>query len=193
MNDLVRFLERILPFQNRQCEMGLSFECSEDNYKLLIYEMYLYVVAALIAARRFTDARSLFDHTYVAPETLNGERLKSYSFSPFNKYAKSLEGKCADRGNSRPLSVMADLVRDRANRRVIASRRDLLPCGKQNRTPLRVVPTNARLLQPIRSDRTVRTCHNRLRICSVERACWNRYSARPSPTHRLRTDDENLA
>ena len=116
MDDLVRFLERILPFQNRPSKTGSFFEYSEDNYKLLIYEMFLYTIAAFISARRFTDARFLFDYSYVAPETRNGEKLQSYSFSQFNEHASSLEGMCADRGDTRRLSVMADLIHDRADR-----------------------------------------------------------------------------
>lgn len=114
---LTRFLERLLPYQNRPQEMmGSFFECSEDNYKFLIYELFLYTVAAFVSTRRYGDARRLLDQAYVTPETLSGQRLKTYSFGQFNNQAGSLEGNCAKRENHRRLSVMADLVHDRADR-----------------------------------------------------------------------------
>jgi hypothetical protein len=114
---LQRFLERLLPYQFRPKETGSYFKCSQDNYKFLIYEMFVYTIAVFIKSQRYEGARSLFDHHYFAPETLDGERRESYSYSQFASYAESLEGDCAIRGDSRRLSVMGDLLHDRANRK----------------------------------------------------------------------------
>lgn len=119
MDSLHSVLERLLPFAFRPNDVGSYFECSEDNYKFLLYELFLYTVAALIKSRRYNDARRLLDLQYVAPETLNGHKLVSFNFTMFNEHPQSLEGKCAERGNSRRLSVMADLLNARADRKDI--------------------------------------------------------------------------
>jgi hypothetical protein len=114
---LQRFLERMLAYQCRPKETGSFFKCSQDNYKFLLYEMFVYTIAAFVQAQRYDGARSLFDHCYFAPETLDGERRESHSYSEFANYAESLEGNCAVCGNSRRLSVMGDLLHDRASRK----------------------------------------------------------------------------
>ena len=138
MDSLHSLLERILPFQFRPNEVGSFFKCSEDNYKFLLYELFLYTVAALVKSRRYNDARRLFDLQYVAPETLNGHTLVSFNFAMFNDYPESLEGKCAERGNSRRLSVMADLLHDRADRKDIRLgdlvQADIICCIVSSRT-----------------------------------------------------------
>lgn len=119
MPSLFSFLEHLLPFQFRPEGRGSFFKCSEDNYKFVVYELFLYTLAAFIKARRYEDGRSLLDHNYVAPETFNGQRLESFSFTLFNTHAESLEGECANRGDTRRLSVMAELLHDRADRKDI--------------------------------------------------------------------------
>jgi hypothetical protein len=55
----------------------------------------------------------------MALEYLDRQKVRPLSFCQFNQYAESLEGICAERGNSRRLSVMADLLHDRADRKDI--------------------------------------------------------------------------
>jgi hypothetical protein len=45
--------------------------------------------------------------------------MESHSFTSFNQFAKSLEEFCSQQGNNRRLSVMADLLHDRATRKDI--------------------------------------------------------------------------
>lgn len=113
---LQRLLERLLPFQFRPKATGSFFKCSQDNYKFILYELFVYTMAVSIKAKRYEGARLLLDHRYFAPETLDSGRREAYSFAQFANYAESLEGHCADRGNTRRLSVMGDLLHDRASR-----------------------------------------------------------------------------
>lgn len=119
MPSLLGLLERILPLQERPEGVGSFFECSEDNYKLLCYEFFLYSVAACVKAKKYTEARQLIDHRYVAPRTFGGNELDAHSFSSFNTYATPLEQQCANVGDRKRYSVMADLVHDRATNKHI--------------------------------------------------------------------------
>jgi hypothetical protein len=119
MPALLGLLERLLPFQERPECMGSYFSCSEDNYILLCYELFLYTFASFVKARKFSEARQLIDYRYVAPQTFGGTDLEGHSFSSFNSYAESLEKICSQQGNKRRFSVMADLIYDRANNKYL--------------------------------------------------------------------------
>jgi hypothetical protein len=116
---LTALLEQLLAFRSRPQTSGAFFTISEDNYKFILYELFLYVVASGLKARRFNGTRRLLDHRFVAANMENCGRLEAFRYESFNGDASSLDGKCAERGNSRRLSVMADLVHDRADRRDI--------------------------------------------------------------------------
>lgn len=113
---LLQLLERVLPFRSRPHSTTHYFEASEDNYKFLLYEGFLYAVACFCKARRFEDARKLLDHTYISTENFGGGSSRSRPFTTFNDYNRSLDEHCCNAGNSRRLSVTADLVVERANR-----------------------------------------------------------------------------
>jgi len=114
---LLGLLERLLAFQESPNTGGLSYKVSEDNYRLMCYELFLYSFAVFIKARKFSEARQLLEYRYVVPKTFGGENVASRKFTTFNEYAESLEELCAQSGDRRRLSVMADLVHDRANRK----------------------------------------------------------------------------
>lgn len=116
---LVSFLERLLPFIERPEGVGSFFECSEDNYKLLCYEIFLYVLAVLIKAKKYQEARQLIDHQYVCPRTYGGNELDGHSFRSFNSHAHSLEDECSVEGNQKKYSMMAFLIHERANNKHI--------------------------------------------------------------------------
>jgi hypothetical protein len=119
MRALLSLLEQLLPFQQRPEGVGSSFECSEDNYKLLCYEMFLYVLAILIKAKKINEARQLIDYRYVGPRTYGGNDLDSHSFHSFNNQAGSLEGQCGVEGNRKKYSMMAYLIHERATNKHI--------------------------------------------------------------------------
>lgn len=116
---LANFLERLLPFHESPERLGSHFRDSEDNYKFILYELFLYTIATLVKALRYTSVSGLFEHRYVTREHLNDETLATSSFYEFNTHPSSLDGQCAERGDSRRLSVMADLLHDRADRKDI--------------------------------------------------------------------------
>lgn len=116
---LLSLLERILPLHERPEGVGSFFECSEDNYKLLCYEMFLYVMAVLIKSKKYSEARQLIDFQYVAPRTYGGNDLDGHSFHSFNNHARSLEEQCSVEGNQKKHSMMAFLIHERATNKHI--------------------------------------------------------------------------
>jgi len=119
MPPLLSLLERILPLNERPAGLSTFFEYSEDNYKLLCYEMFLYVTAVLIKTKRYNEARQLFDFQYVAPKTYGGNDLDVHSFHGFNNHARSLEDECGVEGNQKKYSMMAFLIHERATNKHI--------------------------------------------------------------------------
>ena len=114
---LIQFLEKALPLTERPSNLGSSFDVSQDNYKFILYELFLYSVATFIKSRHYAGVESLIAHQYFASNTYGGEYLEEHDFTSFNQYAKSLEELCSQQGNQKRLSVMADLLHDRANRK----------------------------------------------------------------------------
>ena len=119
MPPLLSLLERILPLGERPEGVSSFFECSEDNYKLLCYEMFLYVMAVLTKAKKYSEARELIDFRYVAPRTYGGNELDGHGFNGFNNHARSLEEQCGVEGNQRRYSMMAFLIHERATNKHI--------------------------------------------------------------------------
>lgn len=111
---LSELMERLMPLERWPIDQGSHFECSEDNYKFFLYESFLYLIAACISKKKFSVARAIIDYRYLVPRNYGGEDTQVSSYSGFNNHATSIE-KCGERR----LSVMADLVKNGANRRDI--------------------------------------------------------------------------
>ena len=118
-NSLIRFLEKLLPFRNRPSKSGSWYECSEDNYRFLLYELFLYIVAIFISGRKYQELRDLFDHTFYTTEYLNDQRSESCSFTEFNNNTNSLDNECAVENDMKLHSRMADLIHKRADHKNI--------------------------------------------------------------------------
>jgi hypothetical protein len=116
---LLALLERVLPLQERPEGVNAFFKCSEDNYKMLCYELFLYVMAILIKAKKYREARELIDFQYVAPRTYGGNDLEVHSFRSFNSHAQSLEEQRGVEGNQKNHSMMAFLIHERATNKHI--------------------------------------------------------------------------
>ena len=116
---VIDLFEKVLSLTERPEGIGSSYEVSQDNYKFLVYEMFLYTVASLIKSKNYTSVKQLITHQYVAATTYGGDYMVSHRFTSFNQFSKSLEEVCSQQGNSRRLSVMADLLHNRATRKDI--------------------------------------------------------------------------
>lgn len=117
VSSLLRFLERLLAFRNRPTQAGVFVVCSEDNFKFLLYEMFLYAVAICVKSRRFEMARELMDSSYfTSSDAMDSRNRDAFVFTEFNSPTESLDTSCGKVGNSRRVSVTADLIHERAKR-----------------------------------------------------------------------------
>ncbi|MGR3279417.1 toll/interleukin-1 receptor domain-containing protein [Acaryochloris marina NIES-2412] len=117
LSSLLQFLERLLTFQNRPNQFGKYSRFSEDNYKFLIYELFLYTLATCIKSKRYDYGTELLEHQYFTQsEALDSQHRESFSFTHFQAHPESLENQCAATGNTRRLSVRADQMYERSNR-----------------------------------------------------------------------------
>ncbi len=115
--EVLEFFQALLALQ-KPPQVGYSIEeLRYDDVRFLTYELFLYFVAVLIRARRFDECdRFLGREFYV--ET-RGAREVFFKYSLLRPYIRSLEEARNNRLQLRRVSVMADLIKERAGRRDI--------------------------------------------------------------------------
>jgi hypothetical protein len=84
-----------------------------DNFRFLIHELFLYVVAILIRLERFQQANQLPSQQYYLPENSDYDRDTMVSFTVFSKGTRSLEHR-NQRLNLTRLSLRADILEQRS-------------------------------------------------------------------------------
>ena len=89
-----------------------------DNFKFILYELFLYATAALIESNRFEKVNILLEQGYYfppgSPEMSPGGLLVPFTY--FRNYLQSLEYRNR-RLNLQRTDLMADLIKERAKRR----------------------------------------------------------------------------
>ena len=115
-------LELLLPFRYPKSNSGPLFEVSQDNYRFLCYEFFLYAIAVCIATKKFAVAYELIGASYLEPRDFAGEYSRIESARVFNDYARSIDEICAKDGNSRKLSLTGDWIKERATLRGVTFR-----------------------------------------------------------------------
>ena len=112
---VVETLERILALRYKPEELTSWNDAWFDAHKIFVYEVFLYVVAALIETRQHAVLHELFSTNYLLPES-EGQRGSEFdSFDAFYGYSDVLEQR-NKRENLRRLSPVADLIKARATR-----------------------------------------------------------------------------
>src|SRR5262249_3242353 len=109
------FLERLLPFQSRPASEQSWYDVSTDNYRFIIYELFLYWIAILIHRKRYTSAARFIEGTYNYTEYLGGGTYLADGIGAFYEPIPSLDEHRNSRLHLRRLSVAADMVKERAN------------------------------------------------------------------------------
>ncbi len=108
------FLEAILPFRDRPEKMSSYYQVSFDNYRFILYELFLYLVAGLIKTRRYTAAVRFMNGEYHFTESLGGTRYRKERADVFNNPVASLDEQRNQRLKLNRYSVLADLIVERA-------------------------------------------------------------------------------
>ncbi|WP_336273160.1 SEFIR domain-containing protein [Vreelandella indica] len=108
-----RFFESLIPYMSRPENVNSWSEWDFDNFKFIVHELFLYVVAIFIKFERFGEINFLLaQQYYVAGRTDYGKDVM-VGYEVFREYLRSLEHR-NNRLELRRLSVHADLLEQRS-------------------------------------------------------------------------------
>lgn len=89
-DQVMGFLDQLLAFQNRPESVRSWTEDSTDNYRFIIWELYLYLIARLIKERKYALAARFIEAEYTYSDTLGGTRVLIAGAGAFHSPIRSL-------------------------------------------------------------------------------------------------------
>lgn len=109
---LFRFFENLLPYLDRPENVQFWNDSFVDNFKFIIHELFLYLIAAFIKYEAFDAVAHMVHNQYLikASQRYPGNSMRPFSI--FRSYLRSLEDRNT-RLNLRRLSLQADLLEQR--------------------------------------------------------------------------------
>ncbi len=111
--EVFRFLESIAKFRLKPEGFSRWFEVQFDNYRFILYELFLYLISILIQYRKFELANIFLSQFYFGLSRSGHEKsLNSYSI--FNNIPESLDVHRNNRLELRRVSLTADIIKERA-------------------------------------------------------------------------------
>jgi len=113
------FLESLFPYMDRHRVLGTGhyYNYMSDNFKFIIHELFLYIIAILIKYEKFELANYLFITQYFYNYPFSNQRL--FSFDKFRPYLESLDKYRNKRLSEGRVSIHADLIEDRVTLKTI--------------------------------------------------------------------------
>lgn len=118
-NILDPFLERLLALRYRPSDTTAWNDTWFDAMRIFVYEVFLYLLSALIKNNRFITLHSLFASQYLLPDS---ERQDDYAFESFRgfwAYSDTMDRR-KQRLKLNRISLIGDLVKERSTRPDIA-------------------------------------------------------------------------
>jgi hypothetical protein len=112
---LINFLERLLSLKYRPTELNSWSEEWFDAHAIFVYEMFLYIIAALLRLHLFGVIHSLFTTHYMLPGPEFGRGRDFVTFDEFYGYSRTLAHR-NERLKLRRMDPVADLVKERSTR-----------------------------------------------------------------------------
>ena len=109
---LHRFIEGLIPYLYKPEHITSSREWDFDNYRFIIHELFLYLIASLIKYECFDGTSYLLRHDYYYSKSDYENRM--VRFSDIRKFLQSLDHR-NKRLNLRRISVRADMLEKRSN------------------------------------------------------------------------------
>ena len=109
---LHRFLESIIPYMSKPQSISQWSEWDFDNYKFIVHELFLYLLAVLLKHDRLEQANYLLQQQYYLPGNSDYGRDVMVGFVVFREYMHSLNHRNNRLGLQR-LSLRADLLKER--------------------------------------------------------------------------------
>lgn len=109
---LHRFFEKLIPYIYHQGN-GSYRESDFDNFKFILYELFLYAIAALIKSEKYEGVAHLLRYHYYIEQNLQFGNNPMTSFFEHRLYLKSLDYR-KDRLKLNRVSLHADLLKSRS-------------------------------------------------------------------------------
>jgi hypothetical protein len=110
---LHRFLEGLIPYMERPHNITRYSDWDFDNFKFIIHELFLYLIASLLKYECFEAVSYLLRHHYYVEKEYSYGTDKTVLFDIFRPYLKSLEHR-NNRLKLNRLSIHADLLNQRS-------------------------------------------------------------------------------
>ena len=110
---LHRFFESLIPYYFPSPDVNTWNESSYDNFKFIVHELFLYVMALLLRAENFEAANYLLSQPYYVPRNQNYGKDPTATYTIFRDHLKTLEWR-NQRLNARRISIRADMLEQRS-------------------------------------------------------------------------------
>jgi TIR domain len=94
---LLEFLQEAIPYQSRPAAAQSHYEGSTDNYRFILTELFLYMIAGLVRAKRSAAASRFIEAEYHFTKTLGGSQYTQAGISALNETVRSLSRMDGDR------------------------------------------------------------------------------------------------
>lgn len=108
------FLEQLAAYANPKNRLGAQYDVGQDNYRLILYELFLSTVAVLLKGRHFGFARALIDHEYNVATAVDSSETRLEGIRAFNDDMRSLDGIRNERLKLNAACVAATMIKQRA-------------------------------------------------------------------------------
>lgn len=113
INIIYRFFESLIPFLFNPEEKSQCREWDFDNYKFIIQELFLYLIAVLLGKEKFDLVSKFISKKFYYAKNSDYERNTMVHFSIFRNYLRSLEER-NKKLKLRRLSLKADILKERS-------------------------------------------------------------------------------
>lgn len=115
---LLEFLERLRDTKARPPELGAWNESWFEAHAIFLYEVFLFIVAALLKTHRYDVLRDVFHYRYLAPASSRQSRHEVEDFSCFLGTASLVQSELSSDG-TRYLSPAAEVIKRQSDRKDI--------------------------------------------------------------------------
>jgi hypothetical protein len=86
-----RFLERLLPYQERPAAVSQFEDSDFDNLRFVVHELFLYTIAVLLKEERFDFVNEILTNPFYLPDGYDSSGTTTTSFDAFRHYAPSFD------------------------------------------------------------------------------------------------------
>ncbi len=108
-----KFLENLIRFQFPLEGQGVHYEVEYDNYKFLMYELVLYLIAVMLKYEKYNEASFIINSSYFYRES-NRSPLEYKNISVFNCPIVSLDRIRKNRLQLNRTCITADIIKVRS-------------------------------------------------------------------------------